>query len=180
MDIQDAPHFVHFRLVVPGSIRRDTGFRLICRRNVVRAAGGIHCARPLFLGFVPFLGLLPILLSSNPFAINTVTTIKAPVNITKYHKPSVWQLSFTHPDTPRTCHHFVPPTIFFVISSPPKALMRYLAASSQQDIGTHSLTTWTHGGEGVRMLENSCISSTVCLMAFLEEVVEMKCGVLTW
>lgn len=69
----------------------------------------------------------------------------------------------THPLTPRTCHHFVPPTTRLVTSSPPSALMRYVAASSQEDIGTSSRTTCTQGGLGVRVFEKACSSSTVCL-----------------
>jgi hypothetical protein len=69
----------------------------------------------------------------------------------------------TCPRMPRTCHHFVPPTTLFITASPPNALIRHVAASSQEARGMMRRTTWTDGGDGVRMFEKDCSSSTVCL-----------------
>ena len=69
----------------------------------------------------------------------------------------------THPRVPRTCHHLAPPTTRFITSSPPNALIRYTAASSQEAVGITRRTTWTHGGDGVRTFKKDCSSSTVCL-----------------
>jgi hypothetical protein len=55
----------------------------------------------------------------------------------------------TYPLMPRTCHHFIPPTVRLATSGPPSAAMRYAAALSQQDMGTSNLTTCTQGGDGV-------------------------------
>lgn len=63
----------------------------------------------------------------------------------------------------RTCHHFTPPRIFLAFSSPPCAAMMYLEASSQQLSGTRTRGVCMDKGEGTRMFENCCSSSTVCL-----------------
>jgi hypothetical protein len=47
----------------------------------------------------------------------------------------------TYPRIPRTCHHFVPPTTSFMTCSPRNALIRYTAASSQDDMGITRRTT---------------------------------------
>lgn len=63
----------------------------------------------------------------------------------------------TYPLTPLTCHHFTPPTSCRQNSSPPRTWMRCVAAWSHDDIGTHILTTFTHGGDGVRAFENAAM-----------------------
>jgi hypothetical protein len=55
------------------------------------------------------------------------------------------QLAST-PAIPRTCHQRVPPAIFLVLSSPPRAFIRILAASSQQLRGMRRRILVTEGG----------------------------------
>ena len=99
------------------------------------------------LQFMPPLGFLPIFLSSDPLSVYAVKCIRK----------TYTQVAFNviDPLTPRTCHHFTPPIKRFATSSPPKALIKYEAASSHLDSGTRVLTTCVHGGDGVRVFENA-------------------------
>src|SRR5882762_388608 len=99
---------------------------------------------PLLFLIPPF-GFSPVLLGYNPLRINAALWRDDQV-ITRIRSLT------TYPSTPLTCHHFVPPTVRFTISSPPRACIRYSAASSQHDMGIRTRTTRTHGGEGVRVL----------------------------
>ena len=107
--------------------------------------------------FLPPLGLLEIFLHHHPLCIDTVR-IRVYFSVCGSCK-----ILESHPLSPRTCHHFVPPTTRRVISSPPRASINNVAASSQHDIGTRTRTECVHGELGVRVFENSCNSSTVCL-----------------
>ena len=91
------------------------------------------------------LRFLPMFLHCYPLSIDDTIKMSKAKQIPK--------IKTTNPLTPRTCHHFTPPTTCRAISSPPSALIRYVAASSQQDNGTRVRTKWIHGGDGVRVKE---------------------------
>ncbi len=97
----------------------------------------------------PLFRVFPVLVRVYPLPINTV--------LTSEHSVTLF-IAKTHPLRPRTCHHFTPPTILLATSSPPKAFVSSLAASSQQDMGTRTRITSTHGGEGVRVFPRALSS----------------------
>jgi hypothetical protein len=108
------------------------------------------------------------LLRSRAFCQSFLAVIHSPSNLNcaRHRSQAAWPIKRkkdTCPRMLRTCHHFVPPTTLFITSSPPNALIRYVAASSHEARGMTRRTTWTDGGDGVRMFEKDCSSSTVCL-----------------
>jgi hypothetical protein len=122
MKVEDASLFVHVWCVVGlGSIFH--GGR-ICGGRLLRAS------------FLP--SLLSLLLSLRSLDLarflascqSFLATIHSPSTLEHPQINSLPERSdmTPHPLTPRICHHFVPPTIFFVADSPPRASIRYSAA----------------------------------------------------
>lgn len=146
MCVQYAPHLVHLWIIAGRSVLWDAWLRRLSARAAL-AAVAAHARPDFLLHLVPLLRLLPVFLCCDPFCVNTSCARMQSVTRRRNFRS-------THPLRPRTCHHLVPPMTLFVASSPPKTLTKTSAASSQQDMGTSTLTTCTHGGAGVRVFEN--------------------------
>lgn len=138
VNVKYTSHFVHMLFV------RVTYIAVGWLYRAVRSRVG-HL---ILVHFVTLFCFAPIFFSGYPLCVNT-DKIKLSVFLSKLKEVG----SITHPSMPRTCHHFTPPTTSLALSSPPRHLMRYFAASSQLDNGMTSLTTCVQGGDNVGVFE---------------------------
>ena len=122
MQVENTPLLVHiWGITGLGSIFCGGGTRRVRFRSKSILFPPFFAVVSAFPGFRTFLGFFPVLLGYDPFSIDAK---KRPTNQFLASKVKI----ATHPFIPLICHHFVPPTISFVVASPPRASIRCSAA----------------------------------------------------